>query len=153
MFRKALLTLDRSEFSEAAIPRLIDVNPQSTVVLEVMESVASIIAREIPAFDVPRDLAEQIEEGEREAIADYLDGIAARLRDLGLGNVTTVIGEGKAGPQIIEVARAEGCDLIVMSTQGRSGLRRAFLGSVASHVVSNLEEGAVLLVRPPAPTS
>jgi nucleotide-binding universal stress UspA family protein len=64
--------------------------------------------------------------------------------------VKIVIGEGKPGQQIIEVAREEGCDLIVMSTHGRSGLRRAFLGSVASYVVNHLEDGSILLVRPPA---
>jgi nucleotide-binding universal stress UspA family protein len=150
VFRKALLTVDRSPFAEAAIPRLVDVNPGSVVILEVTESVASIIAREMPAFDVPPDLARQIEEGEREAVADYLHSLAARLRDMGVEDVKIVIGEGKPGQQIIEVAREEGCDLIVMSTHGRSGLRRAFLGSVASYVVNHLEDGSILLVRPPA---
>ena len=33
------------------------------------------------------------------------------------------------------IAREEGCDLIVMGTHGRTGLRRALMGSVAAAVV------------------
>ncbi len=62
-----------------------------------------------------------------------------------------MIGEGKPGPRIVEVSENEGCDLIVMSTHGRSGFRRALLGSVASYVVNHVEDAAVLLVRPPRP--
>jgi nucleotide-binding universal stress UspA family protein len=149
LFRKALLTLDRSAFSEAAIPALVAAQPESVVVLEVVESVASIISREMPAFDVSPDLARQIEEGEREAVADHLDAVAARLEDLGISYVKTMIGEGKPGPCIVDVAQEQECDLIVMSTHGRSGVRRAFLGSVANYVVNHVDEAAVLLVRPP----
>ncbi len=35
-----------------------------------------------------------------------------------------------------------------MSTHGRTGLKRAMLGSVANYVVHNVEDTAVLLVRP-----
>jgi len=36
-----------------------------------------------------------------------------------------------------------------MSTHGRSGIRRAVLGSVADHVLRHLEGVPVLLVNPP----
>ena len=47
-------------------------------------------------------------------------------------------------------ASEEACDLIVMSTHGRTGLKRALLGSVANYVVHSVEGAAVLLVRPAA---
>lgn len=151
MFTKALLTLDRSEFSELAIPAVASARPESIVVVEVMESVASILSREMPAFDVPPDLAAQIEAGEREAVADHLEAVAARLKEMGFANVKTVIGQGKPGPRIVDISDQEECDLIVMSTHGRSGIRRALLGSVASYVVNHGGNAAVLLVRPPKP--
>lgn len=42
---------------------------------------------------------------------------------------------GHAGPQIVDTAREHAIDLIVISTKGRSGLRRILLGSTAEHVV------------------
>jgi nucleotide-binding universal stress UspA family protein len=151
MFQKALLTLDRSAFAEAAIPALASARPASVVLLGVMESVASVLSRDLPAFDVSPDVAAKIQQSERAAVRAHLDAAAVRLKELGFEDVRTVIGEGRAGPRIVETAAAEGCDLVVMSTHGRSGIQRALLGSVANYVVNHLPNGAVLLVRPPAP--
>jgi nucleotide-binding universal stress UspA family protein len=43
---------------------------------------------------------------------------------------------GFADEAIIEAAKQEGADLIVMGTHGRRGAARLFLGSVASRVIS-----------------
>lgn len=42
---------------------------------------------------------------------------------------------GKAAPQILEVARARGCHMIVMSTHGRSGISKFVFGAVAERVL------------------
>jgi len=58
-----------------------------------------------------------------------------------------MIGEGRAGEEIIAAARNEKADLIVMSTRGLTGAKRLLLGSVAERVV----RGAgcpVLTMRP-----
>jgi len=149
MFRKALVTVDRSPFAEAALDRLPDVNAEAVVILHVVEPVASILAREVPAFDVPPDVASSISSAEREAAAAYLEEAAAKLRGRGVEQVTTLIREGRPGPEIVAAAHEQGCDLVVMSTHGRTGIRRALLGSVANHVATHIEDGAVLLVRPP----
>jgi nucleotide-binding universal stress UspA family protein len=47
---------------------------------------------------------------------------------------------------ITETARAEGCDLVVVGSHGRSGLPRMLLGSVASKVVAQ-SEVPVLVAR------
>ena len=44
---------------------------------------------------------------------------------------------GRTIPSIsIKYAKEKGVDLIVVGTKGRSGMRKAFLGSVASKVVA-----------------
>ena len=48
MFRKVLVTVDRSPFAEAALARVSDVRAESVVILQVVEPVASILAREVP---------------------------------------------------------------------------------------------------------
>ena len=50
--------------------------------------------------------------------------------------VVILILTGFADEAIIEAARQEGADLIVMGTHGRRGASRLFLGSVASRVIS-----------------
>ena len=65
--------------------------------------------------------------------------------------MTTRIVEGPPGPTIVEEVHENSCDLIVMATHGRSGIRRAVLGSVADYVVGNATDVQVLLVRPANP--
>ena len=40
-------------------------------------------------------------------------------------------------PAIIETAKSRGCDLIVMGSHGRRGLRKLFLGSQTSEVLAD----------------
>jgi universal stress protein A len=43
--------------------------------------------------------------------------------------------KGSPGPEIVEMAKDAGADLIVMGTHGRTGLKHMLMGSVAEHVV------------------
>ena len=148
MFKKALLTLDRSPFAAEAIPRVADVTASEAVVLGVVESVAGILSRSGPAFDVPPDVAERIVESETVAVRTELEAAAKQLRAAGVAKVSTALREGRPGPEIVKFATEERCDVIVMSTHGRTGLRGALLGSVANYVVHHVEDVAVLLARP-----
>lgn len=49
--------------------------------------------------------------------------------------VSCLVGVGKPFDQIVETARKGKADLIVMSTLGRTGLKRMFIGSTAENVV------------------
>jgi nucleotide-binding universal stress UspA family protein len=94
-----------------------------------------------------------------QAIANYVEqqeafhkGVAekgaARLLDAGL----VARGMMKRGdPRIVleETARSEQADLVVVGSHGRSGIKRLFLGSVASHVVTHAP-CPVLVVKTPA---
>jgi nucleotide-binding universal stress UspA family protein len=58
------------------------------------------------------------------------------------------LAEGSAPEEILRVAEEEGCDLIVMGTQGRTGLARLLMGSVAEKVMRGAH-CPVLTVRIP----
>jgi universal stress protein A len=49
--------------------------------------------------------------------------------------VRRMLVEGDAGAAILDVARDEKVDMIVLSTHGRSGVTRLLMGSVAEYVV------------------
>jgi nucleotide-binding universal stress UspA family protein len=44
---------------------------------------------------------------------------------------------GDAATEILDLARAAHCDLIVIGTHGRTGLRRLLMGSVAEQILRN----------------
>ena len=58
----------------------------------------------------------------------------------------THILEGSPRPLIVEFALESDCQMIVMGTQGRSGLAQLFLGSVAEYVVRH-SKVPVLTIR------
>jgi universal stress protein A len=60
--------------------------------------------------------------------------------------IETLVVWGSPAAVICDVAKARQCDLIVMSTHGRTGLAHVFIGSVAERVV-RYAPCAVLIVR------
>ena len=63
------------------------------------------------------------------------------------GKVTPIVRFGRAWQEIIEVAREQKCDMIIMATHGYTGLRHALVGSVAEKIVRHAP-CPVLTVRP-----
>lgn len=51
------------------------------------------------------------------------------------GNVSEELGIGTPYKRIVEKAEQEGCDMIVMSTHGRTGLAHMLIGSVTERVL------------------
>jgi nucleotide-binding universal stress UspA family protein len=72
--------------------------------------------------------------GVRSARLLALEGIVAAARAAGATS-EELLWEGDPGEMILEAARAEGADLIVVGTHGRGPVGRLFLGSVSDHVV------------------
>jgi nucleotide-binding universal stress UspA family protein len=95
---------------------------------------------------------DQQEEADRLRARDYLCRIAAGLGDRPVPiqvKVDVRVGDPASG--IAMAALEASADLIVMATHGRTGLRRAVLGSVAGTVLRTVST-PVLLVHPHAPT-
>ncbi len=82
----------------------------------------------------------------------YLSGVQRKLHKLNLA-VRTTIAEGYPEAEtIVELARREVADLIVMSTHGRSGIGHWVHGSVAEHVL-RCAPCPIFLVRAVEPES
>jgi nucleotide-binding universal stress UspA family protein len=79
---------------------------------------------------------------QREVVAQDL---VERGRRIGV-TVTFLIWEGDPGESIVEAARSEHADLIVVGSHGRSGVGRALIGRVSDHVVRHAP-CPVLVVR------
>jgi nucleotide-binding universal stress UspA family protein len=79
----------------------------------------------------------------------YLDAKAHELADRFAIEVTTDHVTGPVVETIARLADAHGADIVVMTTHGRTGLSRAWLGSVADAVMRSLET-PVLMLHPTA---
>jgi nucleotide-binding universal stress UspA family protein len=65
-------------------------------------------------------------------------------------SVEHLLAEGDPAAEIVQLAQVSHCDLIVMGTQGRTGLDRLLMGSVAEAVLRKAP-CPVLTVRGPLP--
>jgi nucleotide-binding universal stress UspA family protein len=142
--RSILVPLDGSSFAEQAVPLASGIAERtgSRLRLALVHGLPSA-----PFDSVAAKLFTSIELATRKSERSYLRGIQARLRDGGTRLASAVTLTGPAGPALAQCVREMGIDLVVMSTHGRGGIRRAWLGSVADHLIRHLEI-PVLLVRP-----
>lgn len=82
---------------------------------------------------------------QRESAAQML---VARGHEVGVAT-EFLVWEGDPGEAIVDAARAEGVDLIVLGSHGRRGVGRSFFGSVSDHVVRHAP-CPVVVVRGPS---
>lgn len=81
-------------------------------------------------------------------IADrYLNLIIEAAKALGVSAVPRIEFNGGPAQAIVALAKKENCSMIFMGSHGRSGLSRAFLGSIALKTLT-LSEVPVMVDRP-----
>jgi nucleotide-binding universal stress UspA family protein len=83
----------------------------------------------------PGDYAGQLEAEQRAAQAELDAALATAFPEEADVPIEPKLVEGDAGEQL--AAEAEGADLLVVGSRGRSGIASVILGSVSSHLVSH----------------
>lgn len=81
-----------------------------------------------------------------ETARTILDKAAGSVAGRGISLETLHISNSHPAEGILQAAKDIGCDLIVMASHGRRGVRRLFLGSQASEVLAHTDV-PVLIVR------
>ena len=140
MYKRILLTLDRSALAEQALPHAVTLARACQAELELV-SVVPVLEREA-MFDAGGnvDWDAQVRDFE-----EYLAGVASRIQEAGL-SVRSEVRRGDIAEEILRHADEQQIDLIVMSTHGRSGLGRWVYGSIADRVL-RFSPVPVLLIR------
>ncbi len=77
---------------------------------------------------------------------NYLTSAEKEARDAGVIDVTSVIGDGQAGREVLAWAEDKGADLIVLGSRGFGDVKSIFLGSV-SHKVAQESKVPCLIVK------
>lgn len=147
MYRKILVPVDGSEHAFKALDvasALASKNGTTLCLLHVVphKEVPSGIKRwaRIEHVDAPEALYET-------AVAEnILTAAGDRSVDCGVGKVEKCIEHGNAARRILEVARAQEVDAIVMGSRGLSDVQGLIMGSVA-HKVSHDADCTVVTVK------
>lgn len=144
MIRSLLVPLDGSRFAEQAVPTAAAIARREGAALRLVR--VHVPAAILPfAGAMPVDA--EFERRLRSIDADYLDRAARRVeREYGVAAGRALL-DGPVVDSIDRYAREAGADLIVMTTHGRGGIARAWLGSVADGLARRAHR-PVLLIRP-----
>ena len=143
MYQKILVPLDGSELAEQAIPYATELCKGSTEVtlFQVVHFPLSLAAPDVGMSQPIPNIEARTKESK-----EYLGAIAARLRQDGVQVKTATVERDVVADAIVEHATEHQCDLIAMTTHGRSGFSRLIFGSVAESVVRHAP-CPVLLIR------
>lgn len=142
--RRIMVPVDGSAFSEHALPWALELahhtDAQVDLVLVHVDPARAFLG-EMPFAD--RWQAEA-----REQEAAYLEEMADEVGPAESMSIDTVLLEGRSvSRELARYAAQRGIDLVVMTTHGRTGADRAWLGSVAEELIRRVRV-PVLLVRP-----
>jgi nucleotide-binding universal stress UspA family protein len=121
MLKKILLTLDGSENAEKALPWARQFAAREH---------AQVVLLQVLPPNPDRGTRGQ----EREDARDYLFGIERELNFAGIPT-KILIRRGNAAGEIVDAARDQGCDLIVIATRGGSKVKRWVMGGVTEQVM------------------
>lgn len=147
MHNHILVPLDGSALAECVLPHVIALAPMSNAkvtLLHVMQQPQH--GQSTPAVD-PIEWHLQKQNSEK-----YLDQVVMKLNQSGVLGVEPVILEGNPANTVIEYARANHVDLIILSTHGQSGLSGWNVSSVVQKILLRAYR-SILLVRAYIPAS
>ncbi len=147
MRRTILVPLDGSKFAEKALPVAADFARAQGAGVELV-LVSAPPAPVVPGPGAPADVP-FLGAVPREHWEQYLDGLTEELLASGGASVTTTVLEGRVVETLEQHIRRRTPALVVMTTHGRGGLSRAWLGSVADGLARRVSV-PLLLLRPDA---
>ena len=137
MLKRILVPLDGSPLAESALTVAVRIAHTSdgTIVLLRVIGVSTTYTPYVYGSDMAQspELAQDLMDVEQENAEKYLAEIA-RLDILAGIQVESTVIPGSAGIAIIDTAKEEKVDLIVMSSHGETGFKRLALGSVGQYV-------------------
>ena len=145
-YRRILWPTDLSRLAKTALPHVSQLVAGSKGELAILHVLPTVTAYMFP--EIAGSAWDQIDRANRSIGKRKLDRITNEIKaahpEL---RVQSVLAEGVVFDEVLRTARRLRCDLIVLATHGRTGLKHVLLGSVAENVVRRAP-CPVLIVRP-----
>jgi nucleotide-binding universal stress UspA family protein len=147
MYERILVATDGSELSEQAVTSAIDL-----AILMKAELVAVKVVHHYPGgyFEGSlllnqTDVRRLQEQADAEA-QHVVDAVEEKARSMGVERAKAVVMKSElVSEAIIEAARSFRCDLIVMASHGRRGIKRLLMGSETLHVLTHSHTPVLVL--------
>lgn len=140
MYSKILVPTDGSEFAKKAQKHALFLASVSGAEIIAVSVTENNFVNGLPLDDEVHQLNQILKERSEENLEEF-----DKLNNEDI-KITHVIREGSPARCILDVAKEEDVDLIVMGSSGKSGFDRFIMGSVADKVV-NSAKCAVLVVH------
>lgn len=144
MYRTILVPLDGSKRAERILPYVEEIAAarEATVVfVQVIEPSNLVVGPYDSTLYYDKDIAARVENEARL----YLTTLVGELREKGIA-ARFVVEYGPTVSTILDVAERENADLIAMASHGRTGLARAFYGSITAGIMQQADR-PLLLIR------
>jgi nucleotide-binding universal stress UspA family protein len=138
MFKRILVATDGSTLSKKAVASAIALAAQNGAEL-VGVTVVPVYPKNYfdGAMTVSIDDIGRVEAQWTAAAQAKLDAVAARAKVAGVAFKGVAPSSDLVGETLIKTANKHKCDLIVMASHGRKGLKRLLLGSETQHVLTH----------------
>ncbi|MFO7496959.1 MAG: universal stress protein [Desulfobacterales bacterium] len=143
MYHVILVPLDGSKRAEAILPHVEEMARRYDARVVFLGVVEPVVVADAGWTDL--QLSQQIYDEQISQTEAYLAGLKGEFREKGI-RAQARVGHGGAVDAIIAAAEAETADLVAMASHGRTGLARAFYGSVAAGVLNRVDR-PLLIVR------
>jgi len=145
MYKHILIATDGSELAQKAVGQGLTLaralGAKATAITVTEPWGATATGEVMIAFPI-----DEYEKSVASSAATTLSGVADVARKVGIPCDTLHVKDRFPAEGIVETAKQLGCDLIVMASHGRRGIKRMLLGSQANQVVT-LSEVPVLICR------
>ena len=141
MYAKILLSTDGSDVATKGVKDGIalakGLNAKVTVIT-VTEPLSVDYATGRPSGWIPsQELFDLFDAACKERAGKVFDDVRVMAEQIGISAELLHVPNAHPATAIIETAKSRGCDLIVMASHGRRGLRKLFLGSQTSEVLAD----------------
>ncbi|MBS2038849.1 universal stress protein [bacterium] len=144
MFSRILVPVDGSSIAEQALESAVKLAKTFGASLHLVQVAPGPVSGD---YIVDVHLHEAVLRRERERLQTHLDKLGDQLTQTGLSVTTRLLEPGTPGPELVAEIERDPVDLVVMTSHGRTGVARMFLGSVAEYVARHAP-CPTLIVRP-----
>ena len=138
MYANILLSTDGSDVARKGVEHglaLAKLMNAKVIVITVTERLPVDLGSGQAGWIPPQEMFDSFDAASKERADKILGEVRAMAEQMGISVELVHVPNAHPATAIVETAKSRGCDLIVMASHGRRGLRKLFLGSQTSEVL------------------